>query len=137
MSARLSHAQGSRLAERRLIEPSEILNSFQESLRALPRQPSFCASTSGGAPARKNGTCSCLSLSNRPIAPCRAVGGALLTTDTVSTFQIQGSCGVPVGAKAAFVRLQVARPTSSGDLTVYPSNLPRHAAPAPQCRRGS
>ena len=42
----------------------------------------------------------------------------------MSTFQIQGSCGVPVGAKAAFVRLQVARPTSSGDLTVYPSNLP-------------
>ncbi len=41
----------------------------------------------------------------------------------MSTFQIQGNCGVPVGAKAALLRLVVAAPTSSGDLTVYPSNL--------------
>ena len=59
--------------------------------------------------------------------PCRSVNAALLTTDTVRTFQIQGNCGVPVGAKAALVRLQVANPTSSGDITVYPSNLPLSA----------
>lgn len=59
-----------------------------------------------------------------PIHQCRSVSGALLTTDTVRTFQIQGNCGVPVGAKAALVRLQVANPTSAGDLTVYPSDLP-------------
>jgi hypothetical protein len=59
--------------------------------------------------------------------PCRPVNAALLTTDTVRTFQIQGNCGVPVGAKAALVRLQVANPTSSGDITVYPSNLPLSA----------
>jgi hypothetical protein len=59
-----------------------------------------------------------------PITPCRPVSSVLLTTDTVSTFKIQGNCGVPVGAKAALVRLVVAAPTSAGDLTVYPSNLP-------------
>ncbi|HEX6899864.1 MAG TPA: hypothetical protein VF789_09125 [Thermoanaerobaculia bacterium] len=62
-------------------------------------------------------------LKYNPITPCRAVQGVLLTTDTVRTFPIQGTCGVPVGAKAVFVRLQIANPTSSGDLTAYPSNL--------------
>ncbi len=62
-------------------------------------------------------------LKYHPITPCRPVDSAVLTTDTVSTFQFQGNCGVPVGAKAALLRLVVAAPTSSGDLTVYPSNL--------------
>jgi hypothetical protein len=51
------------------------------------------------------------------------LGGPVLATDTVRTFQVQGNCGVPVGAKAAVVRLVVSLPTSEGDLTVYPSNL--------------
>ncbi len=59
-----------------------------------------------------------------PLIPCRPVDGAVLTTGTVSTFQIRGNCGVPVWAKAALLRLVVAAPTSSGNLTVYPSNLP-------------
>lgn len=63
-------------------------------------------------------------LKYHPITPCRPVSSVLLTTDTVSTFQIQGNCGVPVGTKAALVRLVVSGPTSAGDLTVYPSNLP-------------
>jgi hypothetical protein len=58
------------------------------------------------------------------LVPCRSVDSAVLATGTVSTFQIQGNCGVPVGAKAALLRLVVAAPTSSGALTVYPSNLP-------------
>jgi hypothetical protein len=69
-------------------------------------------------------------LKYHPITPCRpvdtsdpALGGPVLVTDTVRTFQIQGSCGVPVGAKAVLVRLVVSSPTSAGDLTVYPSNL--------------
>lgn len=66
-------------------------------------------------------------LKYHPIHQCRAVSGALLATDTVRTFQIQGKCGVPVGVKAALVRLQVANPTSSGDLTVYSSDLPLSA----------
>ena len=44
--------------------------------------------------------------------------------DAVRTFQIQGNCGVPVGAKAVVVRLKVSVPTSVGVMSVYPSNLP-------------
>jgi hypothetical protein len=62
-------------------------------------------------------------LKYHPITPCRPIDSEILTTDTVRTFQIQGNCGVPVGAKAALVRLVVASPTSAGDLSVYPSNL--------------
>lgn len=69
-------------------------------------------------------------LKYHPIVPCRAVdtaslptGGPALVTDTVRTFQIQGNCGVPVGAKAAVVRLVISLPNSAGDLSVYPSNL--------------
>lgn len=63
-------------------------------------------------------------LKYHPITPCRSVDAQTLVTGTVSTFQIQGNCGIPVGAKAALIRLVVSLPTSSGDLTVYPSNLP-------------
>jgi PKD repeat protein len=65
-----------------------------------------------------------------PIVPCRAVdttdpalGGPALVTDVVRTFQIQGNCGVPVGAKAAVVRLKVSVPTSVGVMSVYPSDV--------------
>jgi len=65
-----------------------------------------------------------------PVAPCRAVdttdaamGGPALVTDVVRTFQIQGNCGVPVGAKAVVARLKVSVPTSTGVMSVYPSNV--------------
>jgi PKD repeat protein len=70
-------------------------------------------------------------LKYHPIAPCRvvdttdpAMGGPALVTDVVRTFQVQGNCGVPVGAKAAAVRLKVSVPTSVGVLSVYPSDVP-------------
>src|SRR4029079_4791040 len=63
-------------------------------------------------------------LTYNPVIPCQSVESAVLTNGTVSTFQIQGNCGVPVGAKAALLRLVVSAPTSSGNLTIYPSNLP-------------
>jgi hypothetical protein len=69
-------------------------------------------------------------LKYHPVAPCRAVdttdaalGGPALVTDVVRTFQIQGSCGVPVGAKAVVARLKVSVPTSTGVMSVYPSNV--------------
>jgi hypothetical protein len=69
-------------------------------------------------------------LKYHPVAPCRAVdttdaamGGPALVTDVVRTFQIQGNCGVPVGAKAVAVRLKVSVPTSVGVMSVYPSNV--------------
>ncbi len=70
-------------------------------------------------------------LKYHPIAPCRvvdttdpAMGAPALATDVVRTFQVQGNCGVPVGAKAAFFRLKVSVPTSVGVLSVYPSDIP-------------
>jgi hypothetical protein len=51
------------------------------------------------------------------------MGGPVLVTDVVRTFQVQGNCGVPVGAKAAVVRLKVTAPTSTGVMSVYPSNV--------------
>jgi PKD domain len=70
-------------------------------------------------------------LKYHPIAPCRAIdtndpalGGPALVADVVRTFQIQGNCGVPVGAKAVVARLKVSAPTSVGVMSVYPSNLP-------------
>jgi hypothetical protein len=69
-------------------------------------------------------------LKYHPITPCRtvdttdpAMGGPALVTDIVRTFQVQGNCGVPVGAKAAVVRLKVSVPTSVGVMSVYPSNV--------------
>ncbi len=69
-------------------------------------------------------------LKYHPVAPCRAVdttdatlGGPALVTDVVRTFQVQGSCGVPVGAKAVVVRLKVSTPTSVGVMSVYPSDV--------------
>ena len=69
-------------------------------------------------------------LKYHPVAPCRAVdttdsalGGPALATDVVRTFQVQGNCGVPVGAKAVAVRLKVSTPTSVGVMSVYPSNV--------------
>jgi PKD repeat protein len=70
-------------------------------------------------------------LKYHPIDPCRvvdttdpAMGGPALVTDVIRTFQVQGNCGVPVGAKAAVVRLKVSVPTSVGVMSVYPSNVP-------------
>ncbi len=69
-------------------------------------------------------------LKYHPIAPCRvvdttdpAMGGPALVADAVRTFQVQGNCGVPVGAKAAVVRLKVSVPTSTGVMSAYPSNV--------------
>lgn len=73
-------------------------------------------------------------LKYHPITPCRSVdtgdpamGGSPLVTGTVRTFQIQGNCGIPVGAKAALLRLVIGSPTSSGDLSVFPSNVSQPA----------
>lgn len=69
-------------------------------------------------------------LKYHPIAPCRPfdtgdpqMGGPVLVTDTPRTLQIQGNCGVPVGAKAVALRLVISSPTAAGNLSVYPSNL--------------
>ena len=66
-------------------------------------------------------------LKYHPILPCRALdtrssaqGGPALAGSR--SFQIQGNCGVPVGAKAVFANVTTWQPTSSGTLFAFPSN---------------
>ncbi|HEY4593896.1 MAG TPA: hypothetical protein VIJ61_15875, partial [Thermoanaerobaculia bacterium] len=65
-----------------------------------------------------------------PIAQCRVVNTAAagegppsLAAGTTRSFQIQGNCGVPVGAKAAFISTKVLAPntTTGGLLLLFPS----------------
>jgi PKD repeat protein len=65
-----------------------------------------------------------------PVAPCRAAhtgipgeGAPSLAAGTTRSFQIQGNCGVPVGAKAAFISTKVlaAGTTTGGLLLLFPS----------------
>lgn len=61
-----------------------------------------------------------------PLTPCRLVdtragfGGALVA-NTTRDFQVQGVCGVPVGAKAAALNVTVFVPGSNGHLRLFPS----------------
>lgn len=65
------------------------------------------------------------------LTPCRAVdtrqapyGPALAPTNfgnPVRDFQIQGVCGVPVGAKAVAVNVTAVGPTAKGHLRLFPS----------------
>jgi PKD repeat protein len=67
-------------------------------------------------------------LKYRPITPCRVVdtrfaesGGPILTAGQVRNFQIQGNCGVPVGAKAAMLNIVAITPSGQGNLMSYAS----------------
>jgi PKD repeat protein len=56
-----------------------------------------------------------------PIAQCAAFGGNVAAG--VTSFQIQGNCGVPVGAKAAFINVTLLAPstTTAGTLQIFPA----------------
>jgi hypothetical protein len=61
-----------------------------------------------------------------PITPCRLVDtrgaeGPALAAGSTRDFQVQGKCGVPVGAKAAALNVTVFVPSSNGHLRVFPS----------------
>jgi PKD repeat protein len=56
-------------------------------------------------------------LKYHPITSCR-VYNATLAGGVNQPIQIQGNCGVPVGAAAIFVRLVASGPTATGDITV-------------------
>jgi hypothetical protein len=72
------------------------------------------------------------------LTPCRVVdtrnatgtdGGPALTANATRSFQIQGLCGVPVGAKAVTVNVTIVSPslsTNGGFATLFPSggNIP-------------
>jgi hypothetical protein len=56
-----------------------------------------------------------------PLAQCVAFGGSVAAG--VTSFQIQGNCGVPVGAKAAFINVTLLAPstTTAGTLQIFPA----------------
>jgi hypothetical protein len=64
-----------------------------------------------------------------PVTPCRLVdtrsteAPALQSSVThpTRTFQVQGKCGVPVGAKAAALNATVFQPSALGHLRLFPS----------------
>jgi hypothetical protein len=65
-----------------------------------------------------------------PLTPCRIAdtrnangvnGGPAITVFTTRTFRIQGSCNVPVGAKAVTLNVTVVQPGEAGWLGLYPS----------------
>ncbi|HQQ76928.1 MAG TPA: DUF1800 domain-containing protein [Thermoanaerobaculia bacterium] len=68
-----------------------------------------------------------------PITPCRAVdtrnpngasGGPALAAGGARAFQLAGSCGVPVTARAVVTNLTVVNPSSAGDLAIFPTGTP-------------
>lgn len=63
-----------------------------------------------------------------PITPCRLVDTRSpsdpLLPNTTRDFQVQGKCGVPVGAKAAALNATVFVPSSNGHLRLFPSGSP-------------
>ena len=68
-----------------------------------------------------------------PVTPCRVVdtrnpngtnGGPALTANATRSFQIQGNCGVPSGAKAVTINVTIVSPslsTSGGFASLFPS----------------
>src|SRR5262249_55278142 len=64
------------------------------------------------------------------VAPCRVIdtrnpdgpqGGPALAANTVRSFPIANSCGIPPSATAVAVNIAVVVPGDSGDLRVYPA----------------
>jgi len=61
------------------------------------------------------------------LTPCRLVDtrtvadSPALSAGTTRDFQVQGKCGVPVGAKAASLNVTAVLPTASGHLRLFPS----------------
>lgn len=62
------------------------------------------------------------------LTPCRLADTrttTILSNDTTRTFQVQGLCGVPVGAKAVSVNVTAVGPNGAGYLTLFPSGITR------------
>jgi hypothetical protein len=61
------------------------------------------------------------------VTPCRLVDtrnvseGPALSANSTRDFQVQGKCGVPVGAKAASLNVTAVGPGSKGHLRLFPS----------------
>ena len=65
-----------------------------------------------------------------PVAPCRFAdtrsgNGGVMAPAADRSFQVQGVCGVPSGAKAVSVNVTVVATGGAGYVTLYPSNVAR------------
>jgi PKD repeat protein len=76
-------------------------------------------------------------LKYRPVTPCRLVdtrfadqGSPALAASETRSFQVQGNCGVPVGAKAAMLNVVSVNPAGPGHLLLYPSGTSAPVASA-------
>ena len=62
------------------------------------------------------------------ITPCRVydsrAGNAPPLSNGLHSIRVQGTCGVPVGAKAAALNVTVVQPTRAGHITLYPVGSP-------------
>jgi hypothetical protein len=79
------------------------------------------------------------------VAPCRVIdtrnpdgpqGGPALAANTVRSFPIANSCGIPPSAAAVAVNIAVVVPSNAGDLRVYPAGGPPPLASAINFRPG-
>ena len=66
------------------------------------------------------------------LTPCRVLdtrdssgptSGMPLQDGATQTFEVQGSCGIPVGAKAVTVNITAVSPTGQGHFRVFPSDV--------------
>lgn len=57
------------------------------------------------------------------LADTRNITPPVLSTDTTRTFQIQGLCAIPVGAKAVSINITVVRPNGPGHITLWPTGI--------------
>lgn len=66
------------------------------------------------------------------VAPCRVVdtrnpagplGGPALSANSVRTFMVSGTCGIPETAKAVSLNVTATQASSAGNLVLYPANI--------------
>lgn len=70
-------------------------------------------------------------LKYRPVSPCRLLdtrfadqGGPIMAAGETRAIQVQGNCGIPIGAKAAVLNVVALAPSAQGHLNLYPSGIP-------------
>jgi PKD repeat protein len=73
----------------------------------------------------------------RPLTPCRLVdtrsasqGAPVLSHGVARTFQVQGNCGVPAGAKAVSLNVNAFSPTAAGSITAYAGGSTQPSIPS-------
>ena len=82
-------------------------------LAALPTQ----AAAQAAGPYQYHSLTPCRLADTRNITP------PALSSDATRTFQVQGLCSIPVGAKAVSINITAVRPNGPGFLTLFPTGI--------------